>query len=83
MSPLAQAPDGTLVDGITELEGAFNGPDGAAARADALTRLQERKTHLEQLQRQHLPVETFAASEALAKALQAAIVVILKPRKEA
>ncbi|MEM7693058.1 MAG: hypothetical protein AAF318_01295 [Pseudomonadota bacterium] len=75
-------PDAAPLAGITELEAAFNGPDGAAARGDALARLNACKAAVEGVQRHHLPVDTFAASQALAAALDAAAVVILKPSKK-
>ena len=74
--------EGDALAGVTELEEAFNGPNGAAARADVLTQLSCCRKGLEDLRAQHLSRDVFAASDKLAAALDAAIVVILTPRKE-
>lgn len=74
--------EGDLLAGLTELEERFNGPNGAAEKAEALARLSRCRESLEELRAQRLPLDVFTASEKLVAALDAAIFVILNPRKD-
>lgn len=74
--------DGTGLPGMTGLEEALNGSDGATVRADALMRLDACRSRLAALRTHELCVQTFTASERLTAALDAATTTLLTPRKE-